>query len=127
MSPEVTCTWAGRPSRIATSAGPWDSPAVSQRSMAQVFHAATSRRPQRPGAETSGRSVAESRRDPGSDRDGEHRGDQHEGAEREALAVDDPQQAQEGAPEATDEEGAVDPGRQLRPADVAERHAKDAR
>ena len=34
----VTC--AGNPSRMATRAGPWDSPAVSQRSMASVFHAA---------------------------------------------------------------------------------------
>src|SRR3954453_9606583 len=34
MSVELTETWAGIPSRTATRAGPWDSPAVSQRSMA---------------------------------------------------------------------------------------------
>src|SRR6478752_3974635 len=39
MSSEVTWTWAGSPSRIATREGPWDSPAVSQRSMGAVFHA----------------------------------------------------------------------------------------
>ena len=36
-------TPAGRPSRIATSAGPCDSPAVNQRSMAPVSHGAASR------------------------------------------------------------------------------------
>ena len=35
-------TCAGSPSRMATRSGPWDSPAVSQRSMASVFHAARS-------------------------------------------------------------------------------------
>ena len=35
----VTCTWAGSPSRIATRAGPCDSPAVSHLSMTAVFHA----------------------------------------------------------------------------------------
>ena len=34
----MTRTWEGRPSRIATRDGPWDSPAVSQRSMRAVFH-----------------------------------------------------------------------------------------
>src|SRR3546814_17620421 len=38
MSSEVTSTWAGSPSRIATRDGPWDSPAVSQRSMRAVCH-----------------------------------------------------------------------------------------
>src|SRR5690606_2438525 len=37
MSSEVTDTPAGRPSTIATSAGPWDSPAVSQRNMVPIF------------------------------------------------------------------------------------------
>ena len=37
MSSEVTDMPAGRPSRIATSAGPWDSPAVSQRNMTPIF------------------------------------------------------------------------------------------
>ena len=32
----MTRTWAGSPSRIATSEGPWDSPAVSHRSMGEV-------------------------------------------------------------------------------------------
>jgi hypothetical protein len=39
MSEDEITTPAGMPSRIATRAGPWDSPAVSQRSMASVFHA----------------------------------------------------------------------------------------
>ena len=35
----VTSTPAGRPSIVATSAGPWDSPAVNQRSMPRSSHA----------------------------------------------------------------------------------------
>src|SRR5918993_3348021 len=37
MSLVVTSTWAGRPSRIATREGPWDSPAVSQRNMRHIL------------------------------------------------------------------------------------------
>src|SRR5262245_7820608 len=39
MSSEVTRTCAGSPSRMATRDGPWDSPAVSQRSMSAILSA----------------------------------------------------------------------------------------
>src|SRR3954453_10670535 len=41
----VTCTPAGTPSRIATSAGPCDSPAVSQRNMQTIVYDATQKPP----------------------------------------------------------------------------------
>src|SRR5690606_35988583 len=39
MASAVTVTPEGRPSMTAMSSGPWDSPAVSTRSMPLVFHA----------------------------------------------------------------------------------------
>src|SRR5690349_887879 len=119
MSAEVTRTWAGRPSRIATSEGPWDSPAVSQRSMAPVFHAP--RRPQ------TGASVPETCRDRGAEGDAHDGADEHEGAEREALAVHHSQAGEHQAPQPADQEGAVEPDQQRRPAEVAQREAEDAR
>ena len=38
ISAEVTSIPAGRPSIVATKAGPWDSPAVSHRIIYSLFH-----------------------------------------------------------------------------------------
>src|SRR5690349_20796305 len=73
MSSEVTRTWAGSPSRIATREGPWDSPAVNQRSMRAVFHG-------RYGA-VDGSPEGEM----GRQRDASQRADQEERAERQRV------------------------------------------
>src|SRR6476619_191516 len=80
MSSEVTRTWAGSPSRIAVSEGPWDSPAVSQRSMGQVFHV-RSDAPDGPRAVGPGMgSVAQRLHQGLADEHGEQRADEHVGA-----------------------------------------------
>ena len=95
MSSVVTATPAGSPSRIATSAGPCDSPAVSQRNMAEVFHGSprisrdlrcTSRKAAEPSSGCLGRSCRTSR----SHARAADESEQHEGAERVALAVGRP-------------------------------------
>src|SRR5690349_17801189 len=127
MSPDVTWTWAGRPSRTATSPGPWDSPAVSQRSMP----ASLSRMPCAAGhASRIGRSAAqgldevhvavadrsdEDHRDPGADDQARAHGD--------VLVVEDPQPGQRQSPEARDEEPEPEPEHGVARPGPAERHA----
>src|SRR5215213_8382529 len=127
MSAEVTCTWAGRPSRIATRDGPWDSPAVSQRSMPQVFHAWSGGQGRPSGTEIDDRraSVAQLPGEPRPERDRCEGGDQHERTERKPLTVHDPEQTEQCAAEAAEEKRAVDAGGELGPAEVAERHPED--
>src|SRR4051812_10308745 len=113
MSLDVTRTCAGSPSRIATREGPWDSPAVSQRSMGQVFHGRSLVRRRSPGDEI--RPDLRSEGDPG------ERADQQERAERvrrlERAAVPTYQCDQE-AGQGEHQEAAVDADHQLAPAQV---------
>src|ERR1700712_36397 len=118
MSAVVPRTWAGRPSRIAVSEGPWDSPAVSQRSMGPVFHA---------GFQAPGRpSVTETLRQPGPDHHGERRTDQHEGPVGHPTARVAPHRVPEHPPEPTDDDhDQGEPHQHLVPAEVAERWTQD--
>src|SRR5205085_905531 len=116
MSPEVTCTWAGRPSRIAASEGPWDSPAVSQRSMRTVFQ--NLRAPRTVG------SVAERAADRRTER-GAHQGcQQHVGPERVPTRVDQLQQRQQSAADSPEELGQHEPDDELVPAEEPEHGAE---
>src|SRR6478736_5948221 len=102
MSEVVTFTWAGSPSRIATRAGPWDSPAVSQRSMRSVFHDRT--------AGDSARSPDEMGPRPGAGDQADQGPDQHRRTERERRAQEAPVAAQhrdQQAGQAEDEEGGI--------------------
>src|SRR6478735_7962155 len=96
MSAVVTFTWAGSPSRIATREGPWDSPAVSQRSMRPVFHDRS--------AADSPSSADEMPPDGGADDDAEHGADEHRRPERERGAQQGPIAAGEGHREAREPE-----------------------
>src|SRR5680860_1308972 len=121
MSPVVTCTWAGRPSRIAVSEGPWDSPAVSQRSMAPVFHAPGGRF-HAPGGRPNGTqvvpSVPETSRQPRSDQYGEQRAGEHRGARGDARAQAPPHASHDEAADRTDEQDENQAHHHLRPAQV---------
>src|SRR5687768_378660 len=122
MSPDVTSTWAGSPSRIAARAGPWDSPAVSQRSMPQVFHGA--RRP-RTGVSSGGAGVEVG--DLATPDDADQRPEQHERAERVGLAVDDAQQREQRAADPPEQESRVDTDQKLAPPEVAQGDAQQPR
>src|SRR5215218_4606883 len=100
MSSVVSSTWAGRPSRIATREGPWDSPAVSQRSMGSVFHAGGLGRRSPSGCEIPGHV--------GAPHDADHGADQHERPEGEVAVLGDPQQAEWDPADRSDEETGVD-------------------
>src|SRR3954471_1763376 len=115
MSPDVTRTWAGNPSRIATREGPWDSPAVSQRSMVTVFH------------DRSGADSPSPRHETGPDRFTDGHADQPPDQEERAERVRDPEHAAVAAQERDQQPGegerqerAVHADDQLRPADVPE-------
>src|SRR6478735_12746018 len=96
MSADVTRTWAGSPSRIAVSEGPWDSPAVSQRSMAPVFHAPIRPRDAPSVPETSGELSSDQHRQQGPD--------QHEGAVREPSSHVTVRDREHHATDAADED-----------------------
>ena len=104
---------AGRqPSRTATRAGPCDSPAVSQRSMAPSLsrgaaadRSASERTSPRTGCPAS---------------DADQRADQHERPERVALAVDHLRQREHATDDAAEQEAGVHPDEHLAPAEVAE-------
>src|SRR6478672_8355280 len=115
MSAVVTFTWAGSPSRIATRDGPWDSPAVSQRSMRPVFHDRSAAE-WRPSADE----MAPDRR---SGNEPDQGAGQHRRAEWERRAEQAPVTAGDGQREARqpeDEERGVGADHELAPAQVGE-------
>src|SRR6478736_9656138 len=118
MSSEVTRTWAGSPSRIATREGPWDSPAVSQRSMASVFHGRYGVRGRSPGREMPG------------DEDAGESPQQQERAERQRLAQRGPLAPADRPGEAherEEHEPAVEAEQPRRDAEEAQREPEERR
>src|SRR3712207_6823407 len=116
MSPVVTATWAGSPSRMATRAGPWDSPAVSQRSMQSVFHGpfpprptvrAPERTPDRTRREAAPAAQVE-RPDAGAPQHADQRPEQHERPERVGPPVDEAQRGQQRTTQPAEQEPGVD-------------------
>src|SRR5689334_15931833 len=106
MSSELTRTCAGSPSRIATRDGPWDSPAVNQRSVTREIVSAVERV-----------------HDGLSEEDAEERPEQHERAERERHPQQPAVPLREGDQDAGQAEGdEADPDAedQLPPAEVAQ-------
>src|SRR6478752_4360848 len=114
MSSDVTRTWAGSPSRIATREGPWDSPAVSQRSMGAVFHGRYVGPPPSCSDEMApgGRAEDRSQKDPGQ----QERAERQRGAQRRPVATG---AGSDDAQDGEDREGRVEPDHQLDPAEVA--------
>ena len=111
MSSVVTSTCAGSPSRIATREGPWDSPAVSQRSMAPSFHSRPARPRRSPDGEIAEQRVAE--------QDAEQRAEEQERSERVRLleqAAVPPDQRQQPGPAARTAGSPSRAQRVLRPA-----------
>ena len=123
MSADVTRTWAGSPSRIATREGPWDSPAVSQRSMGPVFHpgrgapdAGQPRRRDRR-ADQRGPTATPSRAPTSMNGPNGY-------ARREQRAGPAARRRSSSPGSAEDQEAGVQPDGELAPADVAEREAE---
>src|SRR5687768_428656 len=109
MSAVVIRTWAGSPSRMATREGPWDSPAVSQRSMGAVFHAGASARAAPSGGEIAPHPHRERRaRD-----DADQRSDQHPRPERVVLLVDQLERDEHETAEPSEQEARPAAERQL--------------
>src|SRR6476659_9915671 len=122
MSADVTRTWAGSPSRIATRDGPWDSPAVSQRSMPSVFHDQLAAISDSPGGEMEP--------DPGPRHHAEQRADQHERPERELRLQEravPARQRDQQTRDTEEQERAVGPDEYLSPAEVAEGESQQRR
>src|SRR6478752_2089537 len=118
MSEVVTFTWAGSPSRIATREGPWDSPAVSQRSMASVFHGRYGVLGRSPGREMPG------------DEDAGESPQQQERAERQRLAQRGPLAPADRPGEAherEEHEPAVEAEQPRRDAEEAQREPEERR
>src|SRR3954449_12416808 len=112
----VTRTCAGNPSRIATRAGPWDSPAVSQRSMRSSFHAAA-RAPDRSAGD-------ETRPDVGAPEQADQSPEQHERPEGHSLPLDHLEQREQAADHAAEQEPGVQADQPLAPAQPAEGDAE---
>src|SRR6188474_1318047 len=108
MSADVTRTWAGSPSRIATRDGPWDSPAVSQRNVTCLSL-----------------SAVQGGHDGLSEDDAREGAHEHERAERVVPAPG--HQGEQSADDAAEQYAAPDAHQQLLPAEPAEGQPEHSR